>query len=377
MKRLIVFTLCLLLVGFAVSAKNDKDKDKNMVNLGTYSIGAGDFEAKFWKEMFKGGGPGQPGNTLMAVGEGLIFKHAVLESVGVSTDLDYQWITTYVGGMLTLNSSGPWLNKGKLRDTAVLAMNDSKFDEDTGHLEFHLVFGGQFDDTGYFYRVDAWYQGEPRIQIDDEGNWIFHRDNIFKDIIIQIAEEPIDGVPSGGGGERPGKVNYGTYSTCDPPDFNTKFWKEMFKGGGPGQPGNVLKAIGDGFVFKHAVLEGEGALTDPDYQYATMYVGGKLTLNSSGPWLNKGQLRARDITAHNFFTWDKSGDLHFELRFEGMFEDTGIYFQVLAWYDGQPEMKGWGNTSYEFQRGTDFHAKIIISATEITEALTRDCNGIL
>jgi len=46
-----------------------------------------------------------------------------------------------------------------------------------------------------------------------------------------------------------------------------------------------------------------------------------------------------------------------------MFQDTGIYFKVLAWYDGLPEMKGWGNTSYEFQRGTDFHAKIIISET--------------
>jgi hypothetical protein len=265
------------------------------------------------------------------------------------------------------------LNKGKLRDTAVLAINDSVFDEDTGHLEFHLVFGGQFDDTGYFYRVDAWYKGEPRIQIDDEGNWIFHRDSIFKDIVIQIAEEPIEGVPSGGDGERPGKVNYSTYSTCDPPDFNTKFWKEMFKGGGPGQPGNVLKAIGDGFVFKHARINQDGAIPVGD-THVTTYVGGKLTLNSSGPWLNKGQLRARDIEAINISTWDDSGGLHFELRFEGIFEDTGIYFKVLAWYDGQPERKGWGNTSYEFQRGTDFHAKIIISATKITEELTLDCD---
>ena len=368
MKRLIVFTLCLLLVGFAVSAKNDKDKDKNMVNLGTYSLDD-HFEAKFWKEMFKGGGPGQPGNTLMAVGEGFIFKRAVLESVGDPTESGYPDATTYVGGVLTLNSSGPWLNKGKLRDTAVRAINNSVFVETTGHLEFHLVFGGQFDDTGYFYRVDAWYQGEPRIQIDDEGNWIFHRDSIFEDIIIQIAEEPIGGVPSGGG-ERPGKVNYGTYSTCDPPDFNTKFWKEMFKGGGPGQPGNVLKAIGDGFVFKHARLLEAKPVGDT---YETTYVGGKLTLNSSGPWLNKGQLRARKIRAVNISTWDEFG-LHFELRFEGMFEDTGIYFKVLVLYDGQPEMKGWGNTSYEFQRGSDFHAKIIISATEITEELTRGCD---
>ena len=376
MRRIIVFALCLLLVGFAATAKNDKDKDKDMVILGTYSLGAGDFEGKSWKEMFKGGGPGRPGNTLMAVGEGFIFKRAVLESVGLSNDPTYQYATTYVGGELVLNSSGPWLNKGKLKDTAILALNDSLFDAATGHLEFHLLFGGQFDDTGYFYRVDAFYIGEPRIQIDEEGNWIFQRDRLFEDIIIQIDTEPIEGVPDGAG-ERPGKINFGTYSTCDPPDFNTKFWKEMFKGGGPGQPGNVLKAIGDGFVFKHAKINQDGAVPDGD-TYVTTYTGGKLTLNSSGPWLNKGQLRARDVTAVNRSTWDEFG-LHFELRFEGMFEDTGIYFKVLAWYDGQPEMKGWGNTSYEFQRGSDFQSKIVISLTEITDELKRDCGdgGIL
>lgn len=369
MRKVIVFTLCLLLVGFAVSAKNDKDKDKEMVNLGTYSLGD-DFEGKFWKEMFKGGGPGQPGNTLMATGEGFIFKRAVLEGVGVSTDPLYQYATTYVGGELILNSSGPWLNKGKLKDTAILALNDSKFDAATGHLEFHLVFGGQFDDTGYFYRVDVSYMGEPRIHIDEEGNWIFQRDSLFEDIVIQIAEEPIEGLPDGNG-EKPGRINYGTYSTCDPPDFNTKFWKEMFKGGGPGQPGNVLKAIGDGFVFKHARLLKANPVNGT---YETTYVGGKLTLNSSGPWLNKGQLRAQKIRAVNVSTWN-GFDLHFELSFEGMFENTGVYFKVLVWYDGQPEMKGWGNTSYEFQRGSDFQAKIIISPTEITEELTPDCGG--
>jgi len=375
MRKIIIFTLCLLLVGFAVSAKNDKDKDKDkdMVNLGTYYLGE-DFEAKFWKEMFKGGGPGKPGNTLMAVGQGFIFKRAVLDSLGSSSDLDYEFATTYVGGVLILNSSGPWLNKRKLMDTGIMALNDSIFDEATGNLKFHLVFGGQFDDTGYFYRVDAWYDGEPRMSVENEGGYGFQRGSDFKNIIIQIDEEPIEGVPVGDG-ERPGRVNPGTYSTCDPPDFNTKFWKEMFRGGGPGRPGNILKAIGDGFVFKHAIINEDGAqeIENEDDIYKTTYTGGKLTLNSSGPWLNKGQLKARDIEAVNISTWDEDGNLHFELRFEGMFQDTGIYFKVLAWYDGIPEMKGWGNTSYEFQRGTDFHAKIIISETEITEELMPEC----
>ncbi|MFA9454817.1 MAG: hypothetical protein ACERK6_12980, partial [Candidatus Aminicenantaceae bacterium] len=352
--------------------KKDKDKDKNMVNLGFYYLGD-DFEAKFWKEMFKGGGPGMPGNTLMAVGQGFIFKRAVLESVGAPSESGYEYATTYVGGDLILNSSGPWLNKGKLKDTGIMALNHSISNETTGNLKFHLVFGGQFDDTGYFYRVDAWYDGEPRMSVENEGGSGFQRGSDFEDIIIQIAEEPIEGVPDGDE-DRPGRINPGTYSTCEP-DFNTKFWKEKFKGGGPGQPGNVLKAIGDGFVFKHAKINEDGAqeIEGEDNVYMTTYTGGKLTLNSSGPWLNKGQLKARDIEAVNLSTWDEFG-LHFELRFEGMFQDTGIYFKVLAWYDGMPEMKGWGNTSYEFQRGTDFHAKIIISETEITEKLMPECD---
>ncbi len=377
MRKVIIFTLCLLLVGFAVSAKNDKDKDKVMVNLGTYSLDAGDFEAKFWKEMFKGGGPGQPGNTLMAVGQGFIFKHAVLDSVGASSESGYEWATTYVGGTLILNSSGPWLNKNKLKDTGIMALNNSIYDETTGILKFHLMFEGKFDDTGYFYRVDAWYEGEPRMSVENKDGYGFQRGSEFKDIIVQIAEDPIEGVPDPGDNddeEKSGKVVYGTFSTCEP-DFNTKFWKEMFKGGGPGQPGNVLKAIGDGFVFKHAKIDENGAQEIPESSgiYETTYAGGKLTLNSSGPWLNKGQLRARDVEAINTSTWDEFG-LHFELRFEGMFINTGIYFKVLAWYDGQPEMKGWGNTSYEFQRGTDFHAIIVISETEITEEPTRGCD---
>ncbi|MGB2908521.1 MAG: hypothetical protein WBB73_15565, partial [Candidatus Aminicenantaceae bacterium] len=136
MRKTIIFTLCLLLVGFAVSAKNDKDKDKdkNMVNVGTYILELGDFEAKFWKEMFKGGGPGKPGNTLMAVGQGFIFKRAVLDSVDFFSEPGYEHATTYVGGVLILNSSGPWLNKGKLMDTGIMALNNSIFDAATGNL---------------------------------------------------------------------------------------------------------------------------------------------------------------------------------------------------------------------------------------------------
>jgi hypothetical protein len=47
---------------------------KSRVVPGVYSTANGDFYTKFWKEMFKGGGPGQVGNTVMALGEGFIFN---------------------------------------------------------------------------------------------------------------------------------------------------------------------------------------------------------------------------------------------------------------------------------------------------------------
>ena len=49
------------------------------------------------------------------------------------------------------------------------------------------------------------------------------------------------------------KVVPGVYST-ENGDFYTKFWKELFKGGYPGQPGNVLQALGEGYIFNQAKL---------------------------------------------------------------------------------------------------------------------------
>ena len=56
----------------------------------------------------------------------------------------------------------------------------------------------------------------------------------------------------------------GTYCTADYPsdecedqdNFKTKFWKENFFGGGPGQPGNILMAVGKGFMLQNVVLDG-------------------------------------------------------------------------------------------------------------------------
>jgi len=53
-------------------------------------------------------------------------------------------------------------------------------------------------------------------------------------------------------------------------DFTTKFRKEKFIGGGPGQQANVLIAVGQGFFFQNTVLESVAPTSNPD-GYMTIY----------------------------------------------------------------------------------------------------------
>jgi len=164
----------------------------------------------------------------------------------------------------------------------------------------------------------------------------------------------------------------GTWSTPD--DFTTKFWKEKFFGGGPGQPGNVLMAIGQGFVFQNAVLqEVVPAESIPDWctalegvvSYETTYEGGMLTLNSSGPWLEKGSLKAKNVTATNISCHDGSGNLlGFELTMEGSFNKSAYFFDITASFTVAPdnyEVKTNSSDGVVFQVGYDFDATITIS----------------
>ena len=116
-------------------------------------------------------------------------------------------------------------------------------------------------------------------------------------------------------------------------DFTTKFWKEKYLGGGDGTPGNVLMAVGEGFSFQNAVLEsfftasvkspcGGGTLP----VYVTTYVGGRLTLNPSGPW--DDNIIVRDITATNLSGFD-NGKRFFILWFLGTSE-SGVDVEVTA-----------------------------------------------
>ncbi|MBW1895727.1 MAG: hypothetical protein JRI47_01585, partial [Deltaproteobacteria bacterium] len=115
------------------------------------------------------------------------------------------------------------------------------------------------------------------------------------------------------------------YSTANG-DFTTKFWKEKFIGGGPGAPGNILMAIGQGFVFQNAVLEKAESLFNADNNvigYTTTYTGGRLTLNSQGPWLDKKKYQATDIDAINVSSRDDEGNLFFTLSFVRTDEKAG------------------------------------------------------
>jgi hypothetical protein len=150
----------------------------------TWSTGNGDFTTKFWKEMFKGGGHGQPGNTLMALGEGFHFKKATLESTYFDPGAN-RWITTYVDGELTLNSKGPWLHHGILRARNITATNSSFFDPNSGVLDFVLTFSGEFDNRpGVTFEIEASYNGIPEIEYEGDQP-IFMRGYDF-DAIITI-----------------------------------------------------------------------------------------------------------------------------------------------------------------------------------------------
>ena len=209
----LVFLVALLL---SISAQAKPVFDR--VNEGIYCTeniddGScnGNFATKFWKEKFFGGGPGAPGNVLMAIGQGFTLQNVVLQEVVPCIDcttfveghpcysdpegqpITYQYKTTYEGGFLRLNK-GPrklWVNKGKLKDTDLVATNYSAHNPVDGSLEhFCLVISGEFNNAENTpYNVIATFDvGEDNYQFkyDDEGNPVFQRGYDF-DAIITIG----------------------------------------------------------------------------------------------------------------------------------------------------------------------------------------------
>ena len=172
-------------------------------------------------------------------------------------------------------------------------------------------------------------------------------------------------------------TDVGLDSACDPDGlFTTKFWKEKFFGGGPGAEGNVLMAKGKGFMLQNVVLHDVAPYTgdcgpEPDaccgtaeWEYVTHYEGGMLTLNSKGPWLDKGMLKAKGLTATNYSRGrGEDGTLEFCLVIEGTFRNAPYTFNAVATFDAtldpyQFKVDDEGNPV--FQRGYDFNAVIEI-----------------
>ena len=201
MKRLMLIGVAIMLGLFLGS----RAQAGPVVNPGTYCTDEDVWEncnpefffTKFWKEEFFGGGPGQPGNSLMAIGQGFVFQNAVLQEVvsctpciyGECAIFSFRCETTYEGGMLTLNSGGPWLGKGSLKATNITAFNLSYHDADGNLLEFVLTMMGQFNKSGYGFLIVAGFVATPdnyEVKVDSDGV-VFQVGNDF-DAVIWIRE---------------------------------------------------------------------------------------------------------------------------------------------------------------------------------------------
>lgn len=182
--------LLLIIVFVASPAAAKKLAKRPEVNPGTYTTGNEDFYIQFWQEKFTGGNPGVPGNLLMSVGQGFIFKQAVLDEVlpaeSGSGNCTRDWETTYEDGVLVLSSSGPWLNKGKLTATNLTVSNCSYSVDEDGLLDFEITFSGKFDNAEFYFDVIANYSDIPGIKYF-AGSPILQRGS-YLDMEITISE---------------------------------------------------------------------------------------------------------------------------------------------------------------------------------------------
>lgn len=150
----------------------------------------------------------------------------------------------------------------------------------------------------------------------------------------------------------------------DQDNHPAKFWKEKFVGkNGPGQVGNILMAVGEGWVFQNARLVNVIDCSTDDcpeefsgYDYCTTYEGGQLTLTEKGEW--DEDLEASNMTATNYSTFDGT-ELKFLLTFSGYFND-GTFFEVEVNYIGEPRVQKPNNPVYQMGEGVDLVGTIDI-----------------
>ena len=127
-----------------------------------------------------------------------------------------------------------------------------------------------------------------------------------------------------------------TGSWTAPPDFNPGIWQEVFLGGGPGQPGNIISASGPRWSLTGATLDTVVPIDDPVYNWETTYVDGLLVLGDEGPWDNSDgpyMVSLGPLTVLS--TGDMDGSIIWEMRGVGTVDGTGQTVVFGASYDGQ------------------------------------------
>jgi hypothetical protein len=121
-----------------------------------------------------------------------------------------------------------------------------------------------------------------------------------------------------------------------PGAFDPGVWQEQFLGGGPGQTGNIISAVGTQWSLTGATLLGPVVpIANPPYNWQTVYVNGVLTLNAGGPWdggstsvANLGPLTVYSSGAlpNNQLIWKMEGS--------GTLQGSGLAVYLTATFDG-------------------------------------------
>ena len=113
------------------------------------------------------------------------------------------------------------------------------------------------------------------------------------------------------------------------------FWQEVYSGGGPGQPGNVLTGGDGGTVLLDQYLLGFGltlgsVAPGAPGEYFTTYTGGQINL-LDGPWGDGASFSPLTAWNHSF----SGNGLKFELNLTGVIssEATGQIVDVKAVFD--------------------------------------------
>ena len=160
MKKTVMIVLVVLLAGIAYGAPN----------TGTWTAPA-EFNAGDWEEFFNGGGPGQAGNTLNALGTSWSLTGATLQ--GSPTPLNgptYFWETTYTGGQLVLNGagSGPW-DGGDGPYTAILPLTVLSSGDQGGTVTWSMTGQGILTGWDLPVSISATYSGQYQPLTDQTG----------------------------------------------------------------------------------------------------------------------------------------------------------------------------------------------------------------